>query len=472
MIGIMKDDQYKQLFQVAGKFHSFMDKDAILAEIIVTLQEVYPTFSYYLLLSQDNDVLGELPIMDLEYDSENIAAINAYVSGDIQFEESASPKRCVLYTPLKGKQGVYGVLQVIAHNKLVFPEDDVEFIDFLAKTAGSAIENAQLYQQSRQVISDLQLINETSHRLNSNLRLTEIVTYLTNQIKNSFGAQEVGLILLVPNGETKVLPGSTPYFFSKQAHVYIDYIKEKIQTKKISLFICDLNLPQINDQDLFPSIMAVPMIHNENLNGFYLVMHQNPYFFSFESFKLLQALIHHSSLALHNSMLREELERTVVIDHLTNLHSRNYLDEKTQSSMKEDEEGTFILFDIDNFKEINDTYGHQVGDEVLIQVADLIKESIRENDIGARWGGEELAIYLPKVTLETGRIIAERIVGKVAECSNPHITVSCGVSYWKKDSLDTYNYLFKRADEALYIAKGTGKNKVVPQKDIYGKVRH
>ena len=66
-------------------------------------------------------------------------------------------------------------------------------------------------------------------------------------------------------------------------------------------------------------------------------------------------------------------------------------------------EGIFILIDIDNFKEINDTFGHQVGDEVLIQVAKLIKENIRGNDVGARWGGEELAIYLPRVPIEEGR---------------------------------------------------------------------
>jgi diguanylate cyclase (GGDEF)-like protein len=155
----------------------------------------------------------------------------------------------------------------------------------------------------------------------------------------------------------------------------------------------------------------------------------------------------------------------IITDHLTKLHSRNYLDEKIQRSMKEDEEGTFILIDLDNFKDLNDTYGHQVGDNVLIQVANLIKANIRGNDVGARWGGEELAIYLPKVSMEAGVSIAKRLVEKIADCSNPTITVSCGVSYWNKDRLDTYNYLFKRADDALYIAKGTGKNRVVTQID-------
>lgn len=100
--------------------------------------------------------------------------------------------------------------------------------------------------------------------------------------------------------------------------------------------------------------------------------------------------------------------------------------------MTSDNEGTFILLDIDNFKEVNDTYGHQVGDDVLVQVANLILENIRLTDIGARWGGEELAIYLPGVSLKAGAQIAKRLVKAVQEKTNPQITVSCGVSYWNK----------------------------------------
>ena len=462
----MDADRYQQLYYATEKFHSTLDNNVVLGEILRTLQDVFPTYSYYLLLSQDNHTQGELPIMDLEYDSENVTAINAYVSGSIQMEISSVEKSSILYAPLKGKQGVYGVLQIIAPNTIEFPNDEIEFITLLAHAAGNALENAQLYQQSKQVISDLKLINETSHRLNSNLRLAETMTYMSKQIKRSFKAQEVGFFLLMDDQERpRELPGSTPFFLSKQARVYIDYIKDKLQEENESLFIGDLNLPIIGDTPSFHSIMAIPMTQSPNVKGFSIVMHQQSYFFSFEIFKLLQELVHHSSLALTNSMLREELEKMVITDHLTKLHSRKFLDEKVQRSMLEDEEGTFILLDIDNFKEINDTFGHQVGDEILIQVANLIKGNIRGNDVGARWGGEELALYLPKVTLEAGVAIAERLVGRVANASNPHITVSCGVSYWNRERLDSYNYLFKRADEALYIAKSTGKNKVVTQRD-------
>ncbi|NHC42194.1 diguanylate cyclase [Bacillus sp. MM2020_1] len=459
-------NRYKQLILIIEKLHSFLDVNILLGELCLALKEVYPDFSFSLLLSQDTYSHSDLPIIDLEYDSENIAAIKAYATGELQFEFSSSDKHSIIYAPLKGKQVTYGVLQLIAVDTTEFPANEVEFLSLLAESVGSSIENAHLYQQSKQEIANLQLINETSHCLNSNLRLVDTMTYMSEQIITSIDAQEVGFFLFLnEQAKVKILPGSTPYFYTKQAQIYIDYIKEKIELDKNPLFIGDSNLQNIKSKTSFHSILAVPMIQSEKLKGFSIVMHKEPYFFSFDTFKLLQSLIHHSSLALTNSMLREELEHMVITDHLTKLHSRKFLDDKIQWSMKESEEGTFILIDIDNFKELNDTYGHQVGDKVLVQVANLIKRNIRGEDIGARWGGEELALYLPGVPLDRGAAIAERLVKKVSECSDPHITVSCGVSYWNKEQLDAYNYLFKRADEALYIAKGTGKNKVVIQKD-------
>jgi len=463
LINILSEEKkYKQLFRVTEKFHQTMNMDDVLGEIICTLQDVYPAFTYYLLLSHDNNQLEDLPIKDLEYDSENIAAMQAYVTGTFQFEDSLHGKKSIMYAPLKGKQGVYGVLQVIAPNTLMFPKNEVEFISLLANTAGSALENAQLYQQSKRLINDLKLINETSHRLNSNLRLTETITFITEKIISSFDAEVVGFILFI-NEETKVLKGSTAFFDTKEARTYINYIKEKLEAEDDALFIGDSNLSISTNGIEYKSIMAVPMTDSGIQKGFALVMHQTPYHFSFEAFKLLQSLVHHSTLAFTNAMLREELEKMVITDHLTKLFSRNYLDEKIYLSMNEDHEGTFIMVDIDNFKSINDTFGHQVGDDVIIQVANLISENIRGSDIGARWGGEELAIYLPGVSLTAGVVIAERLVKKVFSNTTPQVTISCGVSHWNRGQKDKYASLFKRADKALYVAKHTGKNKVVIQ---------
>src|SRR3954447_6140953 len=228
--------------------------------------------------------------------------------------------------------------------------------------------------------------------------------YMSKQIVKSLGAEEVGFIHCTSDqAKVNVHQGSTSFFFTDEARPYMDYFKEKILHDHEPLFIGDLKLPNESTHPIpFKSVMAVPMVQSNVLNGFVLVLHREPYAFLFKTFKLFLSLIHHSTLAFTNIILREELEKMVITDHLTKLYSRNYLDEKIQQSMEVDAGGTFIMIDIDNFKSVNDTYGHQIGDEVIVQVANIIQTNIRGTDVGARWGGEELAVYLPRVSLETG----------------------------------------------------------------------
>lgn len=459
------DYRYEKLFSITAKFHSSMKMEDVLKGLIEILQKILPEFTYYLLLSHDNSYQLNLPIKILQYDDDptNMAALQSYVTGTVQIEDLIDDKKSILYAPLKGKQGIYGVLQVIRPLHTLFLDDEINFISLLANTAGSALENAQLYQQSKQLIQDLRLINETSCQLNSILRLNEVGNFVSNQILSSFKADEVGFITF-SKAEMKTLSGSTPYFFTDQVKHYLEIIKSKIVTKKDSLFIGDILSDDQLKELTYRSLMAVPMVQDGNIKGVAVVLHRDAYYFSFDSFKLLQSLIHHTTLAFSNSMLREKLENLVITDYLTNLYSRNYLDEKIQLSMKHDQFGSLILIDIDDFKQINDKFGHQVGDKTLILVSQIIKANIRDKDIGARWGGEELAIYLPKVDLELAKQIAERLTVKVQEESNPKVTISCGVSCWRADQKESMCNLFKRADEALYLAKNAGKNQVVTNK--------
>ena len=181
-----EENRYKQLYRVTQKFHSSMNKESVLKEIILTLKDVYPDFTYILFLSQDHKGYEGLPIESLDYDCEDSVLMQSYVSGSIAFEDSGQKRESILYAPLKGKQGVYGVLQVNAPNTPVFPKNEVEFISLLAATAGGAIENAQLYEQSKQLVADLQLINETSHYLNTNLSLADMMEYMTKRSSHLF----------------------------------------------------------------------------------------------------------------------------------------------------------------------------------------------------------------------------------------------------------------------------------------------
>jgi len=123
--------------------------------------------------------------------------------------------------------------------------------------------------------------------------------------------------------------------------------------------------------------------------------------------------------------------------------------------------------DLDHFKRVNDTYGHHAGDQVLITVAEICQENIRDVDILARYGGEEFALLLPETSMPQARKTAERLRREVAEASievDGHrisSTMSLGVAGLDDDELETLGKMLHRADQALYVAKRSGRNQVV-----------
>jgi len=155
-------------------------------------------------------------------------------------------------------------------------------------------------------------------------------------------------------------------------------------------------------------------------------------------------------------------------DNLTSLSNRQKLnDELDKEILRENryKHGlSLLMIDIDNFKSVNDTYGHDVGDIVLIELAKILKASIRETDIASRWGGEEFMILLPETITYDAINIAEAIRKKVEKHNFeqvPHpITISIGSAHFRVGQESKDNFL-KNADIALYEAKNNGKNQVV-----------
>lgn len=193
-----------------------------------------------------------------------------------------------------------------------------------------------------------------------------------------------------------------------------------------------------------------------------MLAHKQAHFFSYDSYRLLQAMAGHIGLAVGNARLHAEVHRLANRDTLTGLFARHYLDEEIKQRQSSDFCGTLIVVDIDQFKMVNDTYGHQKGDKILKQVSDIVKTSIRQGDVAARWGGEELAVYLPQLGVQQAVFVGERIRKRVMGETEPRVTVSCGVAEWSwTDDRVSVESLFYRADMALYEAKNNGRNQVV-----------
>lgn len=163
--------------------------------------------------------------------------------------------------------------------------------------------------------------------------------------------------------------------------------------------------------------------------------------------------------------MNQKLQSLAVTDGLTGLHNhrafQDHLEEQFQAAMRNKQPLALILMDVDHFKQYNDTYGHQAGDEVLRQVAQILLANVREGDFVARYGGEEFVVVLPRTDLESAVAVAERLRRAVesAEWQLRPVTGSFGVACIRPD-METRQELIEATDQALYQAKKNGRNRV------------
>lgn len=455
------------LFKIVQNLHDKIDVDSVMTETFERVEELFPSASLELFMSQDHPSDDPRVKSLLLQGENNSLCVRAYTEGEIlqqplaDIEQGAKMEVAI---PFVGKQGIYGVFHMIECCEL-FEELDVQLISMLIDTAGIAFENAKLYEQSNALVDELRLINEVTKRFNQSLKLNEVFKYATDELMSIFKAEFCCITQVdktknimevmscnVPSIENNIFP--VDYGYSGQVHltreaiILYDYASYNQITSKL--------MEETNSR----SLIAAPLITRGEVNGVVMLSHPEENFFSYDNFKLLQLLASHIGLAVANASLHAEVQRIANQDMLTGLFARHFVDEVIQEHQGKDTNGSLILVDIDQFKQVNDTYGHQIGDKILKQVCTIIKSSIRKTDFAARWGGEELAVYLPGADMYNGYQIAETIRLRVATNTDPTVTVSCGIADWNHhESTRSVENLFYKADMALYGAKNSGRNR-------------
>lgn len=172
---------------------------------------------------------------------------------------------------------------------------------------------------------------------------------------------------------------------------------------------------------------------------------------------------------LNIERLNDELEAVSRTDGLTQLYNRRYWQEQFEReykrTLRSDDLSTVIMLDIDHFKAVNDTYGHQAGDAVIQSLADVVRLTIRETDYAGRYGGEEFAILLPDTSVKSALMVAERLRKTAEKSTVTHegreisYTISIGAAQFSANHPTALAWL-ERADQALYAAKEGGRNQV------------
>jgi diguanylate cyclase (GGDEF)-like protein len=253
---------------------------------------------------------------------------------------------------------------------------------------------------------------------------------------------------------------------------------EKLETENVQIALSDIMMPKMDGFELIKRIRANPGLKNiylilitariqegDRVRG--LDLGADDYITKPFSFSELLARVRVGTRVVQ---YQQHLEYQTQVDSLTGLFNRRAFEKKIQEEFERSKRYhnplSVLIFDLDNFKTINDTYGHHGGDAALVKISETLREITRQSDFSARYGGEEFVMILPETDQDSAVQVASKIHAAIRSssfgtASRPFaLTVSIGVSSTCMRTYSTWQEMLDDADRALYIAKNAGKDRI------------
>jgi diguanylate cyclase (GGDEF)-like protein len=398
--------------------------------------------------------------------------------------ENASPQyregrwHAVLAVPFLIGKRIAGALGVVDEDPLRrFTASDQHLISLFAQHAAIAVENARLYQAAREAADRRATLHQVSQAIvAASLEPEEIYAAIHQAAARLMPAEAFVIVRYeeesqlchavylvdrsgrVPTQTASANSGLSAQVISAGRSLYIPDTLSSELTKEVTHF---------GDPALVRSVLAVPMRLRGKVVGMLSTQSYRPNAYSTEDPILLEMLAAYAAIALDNASLFQSIQQLAITDSLTGIFNRRHLFELGQREFQRAKRFkrplSVLMIDIDRFKSVNDRFSHSIGDAVLKQLADLLKNSLREFDIVGRYGGEEFVIVLPETGLTAAVEIAERLRLQInttfKTSSLPPITVSIGAASIQADTPDLET-LIHYADNAMYQAKNSGGDQV------------
>jgi diguanylate cyclase (GGDEF)-like protein len=393
------------------------------------------------------------------------------VSQDPRYFCSAKSTRSELAIPLMVRDEVVGVLDCQSDRVNHFDGDTIDLLTLFSTQASIALQNARLYSLEQQRARQLEAINAIAQQTTAVLELEELLDRVCQLIQKAFRVSHVSLFLredhdLVLRAHHGSLTPRVPEGgrFPASTEPWASILAGNSTAVETDLCVATGSTKFFAES---ASRMCIPLVSFGQTLGILALDSALPNAFRDGDLQSLESVADICATAIQNAHYVERVKQLAYLDGLTGIFNRRFFElrimEEIERARRYGTGMAVIMADIDQFKRLNDEFGHVLGDEVLRQVSSLFHQQLRKIDVVCRYGGEEFGILLTQANAQHAMHIAEKLRKMVANWQFPGVprtvTFSAGAAAFPEHGT-TRDALVRAADSALYAAKQAGRNRV------------
>ncbi len=394
------------------------------------------------------------------------------VSQDSRYISTSKTTRSELAVPLMVRDEVVGVLDCQSDNLDHFDPDTIDLLALFSIQASMALQNARLYSLERRRASQLEVINAIAQQMTAVLDIKDLLNKVCLLVQHAFQVSHVSVLQkeedeLVLRAHYGTL---TPHFPEGGRVPAGDGFWGRALGRGKTLLENDVKKAPgyVSFYQETCSTICIPLVAFGQTLGTLVLDSAKPGAFHSYEIQPLESVADICATAIQNAHYVDRVKQLAYLDGLTGIFNRRYFElrvtEEIERARRFETGMAVIMVDIDQFKHLNDEFGHILGDEVLRQVSSIFHQQLRKIDVVCRYGGEEFAILLSQTNPHHAQNVADKLRGLVEQWQFPGVprpvTISAGAASYPEHGT-TRDELVKAADAGLYLAKQTGRNRVM-----------
>jgi len=409
--------------------------------------------------------------------AEEVVIVND-VSADkryISFGQTSTKSEVAI--PLKIGKKLCGILDIQCNEPNAFDPDTVRVLELIADRLSVAFHNAKLYEEAVARSRELSVSFTIAQSLISTLELDDVLNRILDVIRTNFGYENCAILLVDKKSNELYVRASSGYPEYVSKNIRLNISKKEGITSYVAATGKPYYAPDVSKTPFYvmgkktiKSEAAVPLIVRESVIGVLDIESEKLNAFTEQDIRMFTVFASQAAIAIENARLYNETKEMSLTDALTRIANRRHFDLILENELKRGRGYaryvSLAMIDLDHFKDFNDRFGHQAGDQLLISIASKLKSTVRDTDLVARYGGEEFVIIFPETPNNAAIRVCERIRTAI---ENNYInlnkfgkigtTVSIGLATYPQSAQNAQE-LIQKADLALYRAKKLGRNRV------------